>query len=65
MSQGWHEDFEREHRLQLLRFGVQCDGCMRDLPLVDGVHYQGDKPHMVCTANLYRRQMSCGDTLAK
>ena len=66
MSQGWHEDFEREHRLHLSRSGVQCDGCLADMPVVDGIHYFKNKPHMVCTAKRYVG-VSCGersDTLA-
>jgi len=31
----------------------QCDGCMRKLPVRDGIHYDGDKPYMGCTKTLY------------
>lgn len=64
MSQGWHEDFEREHRLQLLRFDVRCEGCIQDLPLVNGIHYRGGKPHVVCTINRELSCSECDDTLA-
>jgi hypothetical protein len=33
--------------------GNQCDGCLRGLPVVEGIHYDGKLPYMTCSANLY------------
>ena len=34
----------------------QCDGCLRRLPLKDGIHYIESKPEMVCTREIYMEQ---------
>ena len=31
----------------------QCDGCMRGLPVKDGIHFDGEKPYMGCTKDRY------------
>jgi hypothetical protein len=32
----------------------QCDGCGRDLPIVDGIHREANgMPYMTCKADLY------------
>ena len=31
----------------------QCDGCARNLPITDGLHFDGRKPFMVCTKHKY------------
>ena len=30
-----------------------CDGCARDLPVIDGIHRDGNKAVMTCTAKRY------------
>ena len=32
----------------------QCDGSRRGLPLRAGIHYDGDRPYMVCTQGRYQ-----------
>ena len=36
----------------------QCDGCLRRLPIKDGIHYIESQEEMVCTSNRYETAFS-------
>ncbi len=36
----------------------QCDGCLRNLPVEDGIHWYNAIPYMVCTKDRYVENVS-------
>jgi hypothetical protein len=50
------EPWRRDHYDEGAVGGVphhNCDGCARELPVVDGLHRQANRAVMVCTADRY------------
>lgn len=52
-GQTWKQDHYNEGPLGG-KPSLQCDGCARGLPVVDGLHRDGSRTVCACTANRYR-----------
>jgi hypothetical protein len=51
-GQPWKPDYYSEGPTGGLP-SKNCEGCVRDLPVIGGAHYESGRPILVCTASRY------------